>query len=52
MNMEQHPWTPTRVMIATVLVELPSVCMCGQDLDVCSGTHCPRCGTSVSAHAA
>jgi len=30
----------------------PPVCGCGQDLDVCSGRHCPRCGTSLLAHAA
>jgi hypothetical protein len=28
------------------------VCGCGQDLDVCTGAHCPRCGTSLFAHAA
>jgi hypothetical protein len=22
-------------------------CRCGQDLDVCSGNHCPRCGTTL-----
>jgi hypothetical protein len=24
-----------------------ALCGCGQDLDVCAGTHCPRCGSSV-----
>jgi hypothetical protein len=22
-------------------------CRCGQELDVCHGEHCPRCGTAV-----
>jgi len=22
-------------------------CRCGQDLETCSGTHCPRCGVSL-----
>ncbi|MEO5709214.1 MAG: hypothetical protein ABIQ59_05290 [Nocardioidaceae bacterium] len=41
MNTEQHPWTST-----------PSVCGCGQDLDLCSGVHCPRCGILITTHAA
>lgn len=24
------------------------VCHCGQELDICSRTHCPRCGSSVT----
>ena len=52
MNTEQHPWTAIRVMTATTWVVFPSVCACGQDLDICSGSHCPRCGTSLTAHAA
>jgi hypothetical protein len=24
------------------------VCVCGQDLDVARGKHCPRCGTTLS----
>jgi hypothetical protein len=25
-------------------------CPCGQQLDICGGTHCPRCGRSVTRH--
>lgn len=28
-------------------VALLDVCRCGQDLDVCTGEHCPRCGTTL-----
>jgi hypothetical protein len=24
-------------------------CRCGQDLDICSRAHCPRCGSAVRA---
>lgn len=24
-------------------------CRCGQDLDVCSRAHCPRCGSTLRA---
>jgi hypothetical protein len=51
-NTEQQPWTSVRVLATTVWVSLPSVCGCGQDLDVCVGSHCPRCGTLLAAHAA
>jgi len=27
------------------------ICACGQELDTCSGRHCPRCGTTVRAAA-
>jgi predicted amidophosphoribosyltransferase len=52
MNTEQHAWTSIHAVTATVRAESPSVCGCGQDLDVCAGTCCPRCGTSLTGHAA
>jgi len=44
MTTERHAWVSAR----TTAVEprtTSSVCGCGQDLDVCAGAHCPRCGT-------
>jgi hypothetical protein len=46
-DIEQQALTPTGVMIARVLVEQSIVCVCGQDLDGCWRSHCPRCGISV-----
>jgi predicted amidophosphoribosyltransferase len=47
---ERHAWDSTQARGEGRTP--PLVCGCGQDLDVCSGTHCPRCGTSLLAHAA
>ena len=51
MNTERHAWYSDRVL---TLAEsrTPPVCGCGQELDVCTRTHCPRCGTSLTSHAA
>jgi hypothetical protein len=27
---------------------LDVLCACGQELDVCTGDHCPRCGAAVA----
>lgn len=27
-------------------------CHCGQELDTCTGRHCPRCGSSLASRAA
>jgi hypothetical protein len=51
MNTEQHAWSSDRALALAEWRTLP-ICGCGQDLDVCTGTHCPRCGTSLVAHAA
>lgn len=51
MNTERHAWTSDRALGLTEWRTV-SICGCGQDLDVCTGTHCPRCGTSLVAHAA
>ncbi len=52
MNTEQHAWASIHEGTATVCAVCPSVCGCGQDLDVCAGTYCPRCGTSLTGRAA
>jgi predicted amidophosphoribosyltransferase len=51
MNTEQHAWSSSRV-VSFPGWRMSPVCGCGQDLDVCTGTHCPRCGTSLTVHAA
>jgi hypothetical protein len=51
MNTEQHAWSSSQV-VALAEWRTSPVCGCGQDLDVCVGTHCPRCGTSLTVHAA
>lgn len=50
MTIERHAW-------ATLHPQAPShprddTCSCGQELDLCTGRHCPRCGTSIAARAA
>jgi hypothetical protein len=49
---EQHSWASTIRTSHTEGRTAMPVCACGQDLDICLGTHCPRCGTSLLAHAA
>jgi hypothetical protein len=55
MTTERHAWASSRVSTG-VLPQggpvPPPTCGCGQELDVCTGTHCPRCGTSIHLHAA
>ena len=46
MNTTQPTWATTWHTAATSR-SLPPVCACGQDLDVCRGNHCPRCGTTL-----
>jgi hypothetical protein len=56
MTTEQHAWTSahegTRAETKDSWPMFPPVCGCGQDLDICTGTHCPRCGVRVTRHAA
>jgi len=54
MTTEQHAWTSAHegTRADGPWPTLPPVCGCGQDLDICSGTHCPRCGVRFSRHAA
>jgi len=51
MNTERHAWYSNQV-VTLAEGRIPPVCGCGQDLDVRAGTHCPRCGTSLTRHAA
>jgi hypothetical protein len=50
MNTERHAWWSSHEATTTER-RTPPVCGCGQDLDVCTGTHCPRCGAFLT-HAA
>ena len=51
MNTERHAWFSNQLETLAECRTRP-VCGCGQDLDACTGTHCPRCGTSLTRHAA
>jgi hypothetical protein len=54
MTTERHAWASARIAQRDLptLHQVSPICGCGQDLDVCTGTHCPRCGTSLIGHAA
>jgi hypothetical protein len=52
MTTEQHAWATSPGTQGSSGPSGPPVCACGQDLDVSHGTNCPRCGTSLLAHAA
>ncbi|HEX2893616.1 MAG TPA: hypothetical protein VHO29_06390 [Marmoricola sp.] len=30
-------------------IDTSTACVCGQDLDRCSGDHCPRCGMQLGS---
>jgi hypothetical protein len=46
MTTERHAWISTLDDADERHVHL-EVCRCGQDLDLCSRSHCPRCGASI-----
>jgi len=48
MTTERSGWISTLFVTIDERRELSSSCRCGQELDVCHGTHCPRCGSTVS----
>ncbi|HSV40257.1 MAG TPA: hypothetical protein VLI04_15965 [Nocardioidaceae bacterium] len=52
MTTEKHLWTSTREAATGFARTAPAVCGCGQDLDICIGRHCPRCGTTLLQAAA
>lgn len=52
MTTEKHLWTTTQEMRGVVSRACPTVCGCGQDLDIVTGHHCPRCGASLLPNAA
>jgi hypothetical protein len=59
MTTDRHVWTSNAIAtngVATAtLARTPSrpsrthapICACGQDLDICTGENCPRCGALV-----
>ena len=47
MTTERHAYLSSRTG-EDVVVLTPSVCGCGQDLDVCFGAHCSRCGAVLA----
>ena len=51
MTTERHAWASLHRLEPAQSRRLDT-CVCGQELDTCSGRHCPRCGTSLVAHAA
>lgn len=51
MTTERHGWISTLSVSVDERRALATVCHCGQELDVCHGTHCPRCGATVSSAA-
>jgi hypothetical protein len=52
MDTEQHARRSTHAAAGTARAEAPTVCGCGQDLDIWAGTCCPRCGVVLTARAA
>ena len=51
MTTERHAWASLHVL-EPVGRERLDTCACGQDLDTCTGRHCPRCGSSLAPRAA
>jgi hypothetical protein len=52
MTTEQHAYVSTQTtatLTRTLDRRLSPICACGQDLDVCSGEHCPRCGALIDS---
>ncbi len=51
MTSDDYAWgstgTTTTTICRTLTRSLSQMCACGQDLDVCSGEHCPRCGAVI-----
>jgi hypothetical protein len=50
MTTERHAWSTLHP--GAPAEQLLPTCACGQELDTCRGSHCPRCGTSIAARAA
>ncbi len=51
MTTDRHVWESTHETTVRARRTSQPVCGCGQDLDVCSHAHCPRCGAAVAAAA-
>ena len=54
MTNERHAWASLQGHrpVLDMASRVGATCGCGQDLDTCTGSHCPRCGTSIAALAA
>lgn len=50
MTTERHAWATLHPLAHAEQRE--PTCACGQELDLCTGQHCPRCGTSLAVRAA
>lgn len=48
MTTERHAWISTLDVPAEERHVLSQVCRCGQDLDMCHRSHCPRCGAVIA----
>lgn len=46
MTTNRPAWATTEIVVAADR-RRPVACGCGQDLDVCTGRHCPRCGHTL-----
>lgn len=49
MTTERNGWISTLAVSVEERRSLSTTCRCGQELDVCHGAHCPRCGSHVAA---
>jgi hypothetical protein len=52
MTTEQHAYVSTQAaatLTRTLDRRVSPICACGQDLDICAGEHCPRCGASIDS---
>ena len=47
MDTTQPTWATTGQLREVSFGDVAPVCRCGQDLDVCTGKHCPRCGITL-----
>ena len=51
MTTERHAWA-SHHPLESARSARSDICACGQELDSCTGRHCPRCGTSITTRAA
>jgi hypothetical protein len=47
MDTTQPTWATTGPLREVAVGGIAPVCRCGQDLDVCTGRHCTRCGVTL-----
>lgn len=51
MTTERLAWASLHRLEPTA-TRILDTCHCGQELDTCTGRHCPRCGSSLASRAA